>query len=219
MSFYSSGRLPNYPGPITGNPLTGLCEKACISTKKVFDICIKQLQESEVLVNAHDFKPKNPTCPLTFVSAETTSSHAEVKNLNVTRLSDRDCFARVTADIVVPVTITYTDANGVEGTAKAKIVVAEDCILYIPQESVIPYDIEATAGLSTLDGEYVGDKEFCLDFCLSIILKVVVEAEIIVPSYGYCPIPVCQEFTEDACSGFFDLPLFPQQEPVQSCNV
>lgn len=219
MSFYSGGRLPNYPGPITGNPLTGLCEKACISAKKVFDICIKQLQENDVLVTAFDFNPPAPVQPLTFVSAETTTSNATVTNLTVTRLADKPCFARVSADIVVPITISYTDANGVAGTASGNVVISEDVILYIPQPSVIPYTIEATAGLSTPNGEYVGSNVFSLDFCLSLILKVVVEAELVIPTYGYCPIPVCQDFTQDACSGYFDLPLFPAQQPVQTCNT
>lgn len=218
MSFYSGGRLPNYPGPLTGNPLNGLCEKACISTKKVFDICIKQLQENNVLVTAYDFEPANPAQPLTFVSATSIPNGATIENLHVDRLDDKPCFARVRGNVVVPIIITYTDACGVTGTATANLVIAQDVILYIPQPSIIPTTIEVTASLNTPDGEYNGNNVFSLDFCVSIILKVVVEAEILVPSYGYCPIPACQDFTQDACSGFFDLPLFPAQNPVQTCN-
>lgn len=218
MSFYSGGRLPNYPGPLTGNPLNGLCEKACISTKKVFDICIKQITENDVLVKAYDFEPKCPAQPLTFVSATSIPGAATIDNLTIDRLDDKPCFARVRGNVIVPIEITYTDANGVTGTACGKVVVSEDVILYVPQPSIIPTSIEVTASLSTPDGEYVGDDVFSLDFCISIILKVVVEAEILVPSYGYCPIPSCQEFTQDACSGFFDLPLFPAQNPVQTCS-
>lgn len=219
MSFYSGGRLPNYPGPLTGNPLNGLCEKAVISTKKVFDMCIKQLQESDVLVTATNFNPANPVEPLTFVSAESVPGETTITNLNVARLPDKKCFARVSADVVVPIIINYVDANGVAGTAEANVVVSEDVILYIPEDSVIPATIEATAGISTPNGEYVGNNVFSLDFCISVILKVVVEAEIVVPSYGYSPVPLCQDYTQDACSGYFDLPLFPAQNPVESCNV
>lgn len=218
MSFYSGGRLPNYPGPLTGNPLNGLCEKACISTKKVFDICIKQLQENDVLVTAFDFEPANPALPLTFVSATSVPNGATIENLTVDRLDDKPCFARVRGNVVIPLVITYTDANGVTGTASANLVIAQDVILYVPQPSIIPTTIEVSASLSTPDGEYVGTDVFSIDFCVSIILKVVVNAEILVPSYGYCPIPACQDFTQDACSGFFDLPLFPAQNPVQTCN-
>ena len=218
MSFYSGGRLPNYPGPIVGNPLSGLCEKACISTKKVFDICIKQIQESDVLVTAYNFDPACPVDPLTFCSATAVTNETTIQNLSVNRLEDKPCFARVTCDVVVPIIITYQDANCVCGTATGNVIVSQDVILYVPQASVIPASIEATAGIATPDGEYVGNGVFSLDFCISIILKVVVDAEILVPSYGYCPIPACQDFTQDACSGYFDLPLFPAQNPVETCN-
>ena len=215
MSFYSGGRLPNYPGPITCNPLNGLCEKACISAKKVFDICIKQIQESDILVTATDFDPVAPAQPLTFVSAVSVPDGAHIDNLTIDRLEDKPCFARIRGDVVIPIIITYTDANGITGTAHGNISIAEDVILYVPQPSIIPTAIEVTASLNTPDGEYVGNNVFSLDACISIIIKVVVEAEILVPTYGYCPIPACQDYTQDACSGFFDLPLFPAQTPVQ----
>lgn len=184
----------------------------------MFDICIKQIQESDVQVTATNFNPANPVEPLTFVSAEAVPNGATIQNLNVTRLDDKPCFARVTGNVNVPIIITYTDANGVTGTATANVVVAEDVILYVPQASIIPTEIEVTAGLATPSGEYVGNNVFSLDFCISIILKAIVNTEILVPSYGYCPIPACQDFTQDACSRYFDLPLFPAQQPVQTGN-
>ena len=59
MSFYSGNRQGCNPGPIAGNPLNGLCEKACIQTRKVFDACMKQLQ----LENTQLRQPVTP-CPL-----------------------------------------------------------------------------------------------------------------------------------------------------------
>ena len=60
MSFYSGTRQCCFPGPITGNPLQGLCEKVAIEAKKVFDACMKQIQESNVVVSATNFTPANP---------------------------------------------------------------------------------------------------------------------------------------------------------------
>ena len=55
---------------------------------------------------------------------------------------------------------------------------------------------------------------FRIDACITLVLKVVVEADILVPTYGYAQIPPCQQFTQDVCTGFFDLPLFPSQQPT-----
>ena len=41
------------------------------------------------------------------------------------------------------------------------------------------------------------------------VLKVLAKVEILIPSYGFCPIPPCEEFTDAVCDEFFSLPLFP----------
>lgn len=214
MSFYSGTRQCCFPGPITGNPLTGLCEKVAIEAKKVFDACMKQIQENNVVVTATDFTPADPAQPLTFVSAMCTSGTVPISNLTINRFEDRPCFARVTGEVNIPITITYTDANGVTGTATANITVDEDVVLYVPQPSVVPFTVEAFATCMGVDGDYTGNNEFTLDACITLILKVVCPVDILVPSYGYAKIPPCQEFTQDVCSGFFDLPLYPTQNPV-----
>ena len=214
MSFYSGTRQCCFPGPITGNPLTGLCEKVAIEAKKVFDACMKQIQETNVVVTATDYTPANPALPLTFVSATCSSGTVPIDNLTINRFEDRPCFARVTGEVNIPITITYTDANGVAGTATAILTVDEDVVLYVPQPSVVPFTVEAFATCMGVDGDYTGENEFTLDACITLILKVVCPVDILVPSYGYAKIPPCQEFTQDVCSGFFDLPLYPAQNPV-----
>ena len=214
MSFYSGTRQCCFPGPITGNPLTGLCEKVAIEAKKVFDACMKQIQENNVVVTATDFTPADPALPLTFVSATCSSGTVPINNLTINRFEDRPCFARVTGEVNIPITITYTDANGVTGTATANLTVDEDVVLYVPQPSVVPFTVEAFATCMGVDGDFTGENEFTLDACITLILKVVCPVDLLVPSYGYVKIPPCQEFTQDVCSGFFDLPLYPTQNPV-----
>jgi len=214
MSFYSGSRQCCYPGQLTGNPLNGLCEKVCIEAKKVFDACMKQVQESGVVVTATDFTPANPTLPLTFISAMCTSGTVPITNLTINRFEDRPCFARVTGEVLVPVTINYTDANGTPGAATTTITVDEDVVLYVPQPSVVPFTVEAFATCMGVDGEFTGDDTLTLDACITVILKVVSVVDILMPSYGYAKIPPCQEFSQDVCTGFFDLPLYPTQNPV-----
>jgi hypothetical protein len=35
--------------------------------------------------------------------------------------------------------------------------------------------------------------------------------ELLVPAYGFCQIPPCEEFAENICDEFFSLPIFPPQ--------
>ena len=94
MSFFSNFQSDRCPCQLTGNPLNGLCEKVCIQTKKVFDACIKQTQEDGVVLTLTNPTPTNPTYPLTFISAKSTTTKATVSAVQIDRLADRPNFAR-----------------------------------------------------------------------------------------------------------------------------
>ena len=212
MSFYiGNNRSERTPGVIHGNPTHGLCERICIQTNKVFDACLQQTQLDDQPITLTGFSPETFTPPLTFVSGQNRAGQPfTVSNLIVDRLEDRPNFARVSATVTIPVDVIWTAANGVSGTAQGTVSVNEDVVLYVPQASIVPYTVEAFGGVILTDGRFTGDTtEFTADVCLALILKIVAVSDILIPTYGYCLIPPCQSFSEDVCSGFFDLPLFP----------
>jgi hypothetical protein len=222
MSFFSGNRQGCNPGPITGNPLQGLCEKACIQTTKVFDACMKQLQLDNSTVTLTDVTPESPAVPLTFIGCATQTNDVTIDNLVVDRFDDRPCFARVTGTANVPLTVSFTDNEGVSGTGTGTISIPFDVVLYVPQPSVVPYRVTAFANAICSGGAFVEDATFTISTCVTLIIRVVVDAELLIPTYGYCQIPPCQDFTQDVCTGFFDLPLFPAQQPVNpptQCNL
>lgn len=218
MSFFIGNvRGDRTPGIIQGNPLNGLCERICIQTQKVFDACLQQSQIEGQQIVLTNFTPENPVFPLTFVSGQNDANQSfTVSNLSVERLEDRPNFARVRATITIPVEVVYTDANNVAGTATGSFTVDKDVVLYVPQPSIVPFTIQATGGVILTEGVFPADSGSPLttNVCLALILKVVANADILVPSYGYCLIPPCQSFSEDVCTGFFDLPLFPTPTPT-----
>ena len=210
MSFFSNFQSDRCPCQITGNALNGLCEKVCIQAKKVFDSCIKQTQEEGIVLTLTDFTPANPTYPLTFVSAKSTTTKATITSLQVDRLTDRPNFARVQTTMTVPMEVLYTDANGVSGTATSTTTLTSDVILFVPEPSIIPYFVEASVSIIAPEGVFDAEtNSFTVSCCVTVILKIVMEVELLVPSYGYATIPPCQEYTQEVCSGFFELPLFP----------
>ena len=210
MSFFSNFQSDRSPCQITGNPLNGLCEKVCIQTKKVFDACIKQTQEEGIVLTPTSFTPENPTYPLTFVSAKSTTTRATVTSVQIDRLSDRPNFARVQVTLSVPMEVVYTDANGVTGTAESTTTLTGDVILFVPEPSIIPYFVEGVVSIVAPEGTFdATNQTFTVSCCVTVILKMVMEVELLVPSYGYANIPPCQEYTQEVCSGFFELPLFP----------
>lgn len=210
MSFFCNFQSDRCPGQINGNPINGLCEKVCIQAKKVFDACMQQSQLNGVVLTLSNLTPANPTYPLTFISAKSTVSQGVISNLLIEPLGERQGSARVKADITIPVSVAYTDANGVEGVATSSITINKDVILNIPSASIMPYSVEALVSLISTQGTYTGENQFTIDACVSIILKIVMEVELLIPSYGYTAIPPCQEYTQEVCAGFFELPMYPE---------
>ncbi len=216
MSFFNNFQSDRFPGPITGNPLHGLCEKVCIQVNKVFDACMKQVTEENVSVTVTDPVPANPALPLTFLSAKNLYARGTITNLTVDRLNDKPKYARVKGDVNIPIEVIYLDANGVEGKGLGSLTVSEDVILHVPEASIIPFTIEAVTGAVCPEGTFQGGSQFNVTACITVILKVVVEVELLVPSYGYCPIPPCQEYNQELCATYFELPLFPGSAPTQT---
>ena len=213
MSFYSYFQSDKCPGAITGNPLNGLTEKVCIQAEKIFDACIKQTQLENYALTLTDLSPENPTYPLTFVSARSVSAEATVTNLNVERQADKAC-ARVQATVSIPVEVLYTDAAGVEGSATAIVSINQDVLLYVPCPSIMPFTVKAVASAVAPEGVFNAETQgFTVSLCITVILKIAMPVELLVPSYGYCVIPPCQEYSQEVCAGFFELPLYPQTKP------
>lgn len=210
MSFFSNFQSDKCPGTISGNPLNGMCEKVCIQAQKIFDACIKQIQLENYTLTLTDVVPADPTYPLTFISARSLSSTGIITGLNVERLTDKPGCARVQATIGIPVEVLYTDANGVEGVAQSTISVTEDVLLFVPAPSIMPYKVTGEVSAVCAEGRFVEGGTFKVNACVTVILKIAIDVEILLPSYGYCAIPPAQDYSQEVCAGFFELPLYPQ---------
>ena len=209
MSFCNNNSTPDRcPGNISGNPMNGLCEKVCIQTVKIFDACMMQtsIDSTVALTN---LSPATPTLPLTFVSGRSTSSTGTITSLTIAPIADRPGLSRVTTTVSIPIQIAYTDANGVQGTGTSSVSISLDVVMCVPTGSVITPSVAATVNMTSPRGAYVSDYTFSITSCVTVILSVQAPVNLLVPSYGYCKIPPCTEFSQDACQGVFDLPIFP----------
>ena len=198
MSFYSNFQSDKCPGSVTGNPLNGLAEKVCIQVEKIFDACIQQRQIENYTLTLTDLTPADPTYPLTFVSARSLSAEATVSGLSIERQADKQC-ARVQATVSIPV----------------------DVLLFVPAPSIIPFTVKAVVSVVAPDGTYDTETQgFVVSLCATVILKISMPVELLVPTYGYCVLPPAQEYSQEVCSGFFELPLYPQSHRggCKNCN-
>ena len=75
----------------------------------------------------------------------------------------------------------------------------------------MPFSVTAVASCVSPEGTFNAETgAFSLSACVTCILKVSMQVELLVPSYGYCAIPPAQEYSHEVCTGFFELPLYPQ---------
>jgi len=237
MSFYSykNANPVNSPGEIAGSALDGLNERVCIQVQRVYDSCLQQeqLDNVDVMITSYaqvandcncncncncndggagtaaNTQPSAPVPPLQFESCRSSTNNIDTSNLTVERLCDRPCFARVRGYIEIPIEVLFVDSRCVEYIGRGVVRVNKDVLLSVPDDSIVPYTLEGLASAICVSGRYCGENVFRLTICVSIILKVLAQVEILIPSYGFCNIPPCEEFADSVCDEFFSLPLFP----------
>ena len=121
------------------------------------------------------------------------------------------------------VDILFTDAACREYIGRGMVTVDRDVLLSIPDESIVPYNIESMVSAICVSGTYLRNNVFELEICVTVVLKVLAKVEVLVPSYGYCEVPPCEEFADSVCDEFFSLPLFPQavcdEDALRARNV
>lgn len=221
MSFYSyknagAERMPcNIKGGTEGGMTGGtpIKERVCVQVKKVYDACLQQEQLDDVTVTLRCIEPRNvtPQPPLEFVSCRSTDVHGKLCDVRIDPIPNREHFARVRATVEIPIEVVFTDSTGREFTGVATITVRKDVILFVPDDSIIPFFLDNIVSAICVLGNWVGNTTFEITVCVTVILKIVAEVDLLIPAFGFCAIPPCEEFAENICDEFFSLPIFPPQ--------
>ena len=202
MSFYNERGNGVYPGQVQGNPSAGLSHRVAVSVQRVLDSCMKQ-------ETAEGVKLKLTSKEGNFISANQAQSSANVTDLSIARLAERPEFARIKCNVVIPMRVTLGDSKDEQTTADSSLSIAQDVILYVPKNSIFPFEIKAVAAVNCPSGK-VSDENTCVvTACYTIILKVVADTDLLIPTYGFCPTPQAVDFAKDESNDFFDLPLYP----------
>ncbi len=188
-------------------------KKICVQVKRVFDACRKQLSLTDRSITVTNLSSAEPALPLTYVGAKSSSPKATLSNVEVIPLECGNT-ARYKGSAVVPLSVTYKDAGGTSGSGVSSLTIPFDIALSLPQSSIMPYTVEAVVSAQSTIGSYAGSSEsgynFVIDCCVLLVIKIVMEAEILIPSYGYAVIPECNDFGDRVCDLFFSQPVFPE---------
>ncbi len=210
-----SGIVPILPDntcqPANTRPCNCVCSGcSCNCSCKTCGGPITYCEAVENAENSGSALPQ-PCGTWTFESCRSSTTCGTISNLSIDRLCDRPQFARVKGTVSVPIDVLFMDQNCQEWMGRATLSVGKDVLLAIPDESIVPFTLESLVSAICVSGTYLGDGQFRITICVTVILKVLAEVEMMVPSYGMCAVPPCEEFAENVCDEFFSLPLFPKQ--------
>jgi len=206
--------VPVLPGnnckPVTGIACNCRCsDNRCTCT---CPSCGTGISHAEAVENA-----ENSACPLpqpygawTFESCRSSTTAGTISNLSIERMCDRPQFARVKCSVEAPLDVLFVDQRCQEWMGQTKICVDKDVLLCIPEDSIIPFTLESLVSAVCVSGTYIGNCTFEITICVTVVLKVLAEVYIMIPTYGFCEIPPSEEFAENVCDEFFSLPLFPK---------
>ena len=133
----------------------------------------------------------------TFVSCRSASICGRIHDLTIDRLCDRPQFARVKCTVDIPIDVIFTDARCQEWMGRGKLSVDKDVLLAIPEESIVPFTLESMVSAICVTGDYIGNCKFEITICVTVALKILAEVDLMIPAYGFCEIPPCEEFAEN----------------------
>ena len=209
MSFFNTRGGGAFPGVIDGNATNGLRHRVAVAVERVLDSCMKQETAENTKLTLSSISPRNATPPFKFTSANSMQPSACIKDLSITRLEQRREFARVRCTVVIPMCVTFEDSKGEKCMAKSQIKVPQDVIMYVPRDSIFPFEVKAVASVNCPSGRVCGDNAFNVTACYTIVLKVTADTDLLIPTYGFCSAPPAVNFEAHECDEFFDLPLYP----------
>ena len=220
-----SNIVPVLPGSDCKNPMTRPCSCDCEGNRCDCSCPSGPISHQEAVENAENAPGPlpRPCGAWTFESCRSSTTQGRISNLSIERLADRPQFARVRCTVDVPLDVLFLDQRCQEWMGQTVIKVDKDILLCIPDDSIIPFTLESLVSAICVSGSYIGNCTFEITVCVTVVLKVLAEVDIMVPTYGFCQVPPCEEFAENVCDEFFSLPLFPQSscafEPVGGATV
>ena len=200
--------MANYKavGRISGNPLNGLCERMCINVDCVIDACRSRRDGQNVTATLSDFTG-GTVAPFTYVDAhDTGDSSFTVDSVESTEGNCRS----VSGTLNVPMIVQYRDANGTCGCARCTMELTRQLMLRVPESETADYRFDGRGIVVCTSGAFLSNDVISLTFCIVETYKTLVNADILVPTYGFAVYPDCTEC--NGCNRLLNLPIFPETE-------
>jgi len=190
------------PQGVPGRPCNCNCKGSSCTCQCLG--CATPLTYDEALENASNAQClPQPFGQWTFESCRSSTTAGTLTNLSIERMCDRPQFARVKGTVNIPIDVLFTDERCQEWMGCATVSVNKDVLMAIPDESIVPFTLDSLVSAICVTGTYIGNGRFRITICVTIVLKILAEVDLMIPTYGFCRVPPCEEFAENVCDEFF----------------
>ena len=185
------------------NSRTNFCDKVVVNTVRVFDACMQQFSEENATLTV-EFATGTP--PYTFISGQNTAT--TISNQVITPIEHSPC-SRVQLSLTIPMVINAIDSTGLEVVGTATVVASKDVILRLPSDALTPAVVDAVSTVVVLDGVFTNETTLICTLCYTIVVKIIANVDLVLPTAGYPLIPECEDYSEDVCASVFNQSLYP----------
>lgn len=181
--------------------------RVVISVPRVLDSALEVSSATNLVIDTGTI-PGTVTAPFTVQRITATPTETQMLNLTTTPLGPNHC-TRVTADVVIPVTLYLTDAHNTAFQTHSTITRPIDLVLYLPSDAAFPYTITSEATLEATGFTNDGATTTLRNVTFKILVRVSAVTDLLVPVYGYAPINRAEHYHQSADNSFLNQPLFP----------
>lgn len=188
-------------GRIVGNPLCGLCERMCIEVQQVYDACIRRENNLNTTLLFTDYTAGEPVAIERIVSVE------PVTVSDITVSAGNTC-SQIGVTVDVPLVMTYRNAAGELGSAQSVLRYRRNVSLRIPRDIAVPFNIRVVSVVASEIATY-SPSGVSFTYCIMDIVKVIITADILVPTYGYAVYPECTS-CGGLCPGITEGSIYPE---------
>ncbi|MDD3947594.1 MAG: hypothetical protein PHI19_07120 [Clostridia bacterium] len=176
-------------------------QRMCILTKRVFDACLQQIARENEQLYVSFQEP-----PVSFVEVRGNGT-CVISNVSITPTNTPGC-SRVRFTLTIPLEVVALNEEGNPILGTTSVVVEQDLFMRVPQDSLVPTEIACTTSIQGFNGS-LSDSTLTITLCITLIIRIVADVDIVITSCGYVNLPPCSMYSEDICSGVFSLPVYP----------
>ena len=183
--------------------------RVVVSVPRVLDSAMVVTQDAQLQIPTGTI-PTTATAPFIVNRIQSVATETQMTNITVTPLGDNTRCSRVTATVIIPLTVLLTDANNVQFETHTNLVKNISVVLFIPEDTAFPYTITAEGALGYDSSTATADTISIINATTKILVRITATTDLLIPCYGYAPLQQAINNQYSDSQNFLNQPLFPR---------